>query len=108
MTELRACDCGAVARVWTRNDKTYIAWVECGYCERRGPMFYGVNESGDKIIAAAIAGWNHRPEEDELRARIAELLQRPNALGQRAQQVTPWQYGAIYGDSKTTPLDKEG
>lgn len=81
MAELRACDCGAVdvdsVRVVTFEHETdgYLswaeAWVQCKSCQRHGPECSS-QESTEDAIAAAIAGWNHRPEEDKLRAALSQ------------------------------------
>ena len=81
MEELRACDCGAVDRLAVecqefRNDsynqshEEWQAWTWCQDCERSGPMCYAPIKSA--AIAAAIAGWNHRPEEERLRAALVQ------------------------------------
>ena len=49
----------------------YAAWVICRVCGRTGPEC--VEDTKEQAIAAAIAGWNHRPEEDRLRAENERL-----------------------------------
>lgn len=78
--KLRACDCGAVMDmrcvvIFEYETDGYLgwveAWVQCKSCQCHGPECKG--ESTDAAIAAAIAGWNNRPVEDVLRARVNDL-----------------------------------
>ena len=81
--ELRACDCGAFRGMSVSatdiqehldQDAPRTVWigrVHCPTCGRLGPR--GEASTREGAMFAAIAGWNARPEEDRLRARVNEL-----------------------------------
>ena len=84
--KLRACDCGAedvavdVTGTFIGDDlhDGFVSRVWCGYCNRFGPVFEAETEA--EAIAAAIAGWNKRPEEGALRAENKRLEARIEEL----------------------------
>ena len=91
MAELRSCDCGAAGSVgveYAEYPARSWAYMLCGACRRRGPfcevdaevsrsdtraaIIVAMAAARDAAIAAAIAGWNARPEEDRLRAALVQ------------------------------------
>ena len=74
MEELRACPfCGGEAEYYDGeiDPGNWCVTYTCKKCCAEGEQCFG--RTLDEARAAAIAGWNARPEEDRLRARVNEL-----------------------------------